>query len=78
MIPKLSITVSDATEVPAVGNVTIPGLSTVLVVGVPDGKYHEYADTEPSASYAVAAKLTAWPARMVRLPVGAVIVPVGG
>src|SRR5215471_6121072 len=43
LIPKLSTAVSDATEVPAVGKVTTTGLSAVLVVGVPAGKYHQYA-----------------------------------
>ena len=76
--PTLSTTVSDPTEVPEAGNVTTPGLSTVLVVGVALGKYHEYADTEPSGSLAVAPQLTAWPAVIVMSPVGAVIVPLGG
>ena len=48
--PTLSAVVSDAVEVPAVGNVTVPALSTELVVGFPFGKYHEYPDTEPSVS----------------------------
>ena len=78
LIPKLSTTVSDPTEVPAEGNVTTPGFSTVLVVGIPAGKYHEYADIEPSVSKAVAPKLTDWPAVIVMPPVGAVIVPFGG
>ena len=41
LIPKLSRTVSDTTEVPAVGNLTFPGFNTVLVFGLPDGKYQE-------------------------------------
>ena len=78
LIPKLSTAVSDATEVPAVGNVTQPELSDVLVTGVAPGKYHEEANTEPSGSTALAPKFTIVPALMVMSAVGALVVPWGG
>jgi len=62
LTPALSTTVSDATKVPADKKAIAPGLRTELVVGFPAGKNHESTDTEPSASLAVPAKLTAWPA----------------
>lgn len=36
--PELSVTVSDATYVPAVAKLTLPGVAAVLVPGEPPGK----------------------------------------
>ena len=41
LTPLLSVTVSEATEVPVAEYVTGPGFCKVLVLGVPAGNTHE-------------------------------------
>ena len=76
--PKLSTAVNEQVKVPADANVTAPGLGTVLVLGVPPGKYQDVVVTVPSESLAVPVKMTDWPALIFTTVVGAVIVPLGG
>jgi hypothetical protein len=40
-LPDASVTVSDATYSPGVEKVTLPGVRTADVAGVPPGKIHE-------------------------------------
>lgn len=72
-MPKLSITFKDATYVPGVSKVTLPGFCSVDVAGDPPGKTQEYWD-----EVEVVPKLTELPATMVTFDSGDVIVAVGG
>jgi hypothetical protein len=73
LLPKLSITFNDATYVPGVSKVTLPGFCSVDFPGDPPGKTQEYWD-----EVEVVAKLTELPATMVTFDPGDVIVAVGG
>ncbi len=73
VLPAASRTVSEATYVPGVSNVTLPGFCTVAVAGVPPGNTQEY----PAATVSVA-NVTVSPALTHRSAAGAVITPRGG
>jgi len=76
--PALSVTVSEAKWVPGVEKLTLPGVWTVLELGVPPGKTQEYAVTVPSGSLPVPENETGWPGLTVTSVAGLVIVAVGG
>jgi hypothetical protein len=74
----LSVTVSVAVYVPAAEYVTLPGVASALLFGLPPGNVHEYAEIVPSGSLPDPANDTDWPAAIVTSVVGLLIVPFGG
>src|SRR4029450_9843375 len=69
--PIESTTVSDATYVPGVVNVTEPGLALLSTdPGLPPGNTPPNGAGAPSGSKPLPANVTAWPAETVTLPVG--------
>ena len=75
--PPLSVTVSDAVYVPGVEYVTLPGVATLLELGVPPENDQAYAVMLPSPSVPVPANDTLWPGFTATSPAGLVIVAVG-
>jgi hypothetical protein len=76
--PLLSVTVSEATNVPDWEKVTEPGLASELVPGLPLGKTHEYPEIVPLGLVPPPLNETDWPGEIVTLPDGLVMFPVGG
>src|SRR5262245_19769943 len=76
--PRLSTAVNDTAYDPGALKMTLPGIFSVLVAGVPLGKIHWYEATVPSGSVALPAKFTACPTLTVTSEAGLVIVPKGG
>ncbi len=78
LTPALSVTVRVATNMPGVEYVTSPGVATLLEPGLPPGNDQEYPVTVPSRSVPDPEKNTDRPAKMITLPEGLSIDPVGG
>ena len=76
--PALSVTVSDATNVPGVEYTTFPGVATELEAGTPPGNDQAYAVILPSGSVPDPAYDTAPPGLTVTLEDGLAIVALGG
>jgi hypothetical protein len=76
--PALSVTVSDATDVPGLEYATFPGVATELEAGTPPGNDQAYAVILPSGSLPDPANDTDPPGLTVTFEAGVVIVAVGG
>src|SRR5689334_15537989 len=72
-LPLESIAVSETVYTPALPNVTLPGFCAVEVAGEPPGKIQEYCNPLD-----VVPKETLWPACIVRLVFGVVMLAFGG